>query len=99
MKHYPVDFDNIKILFKYRIIKIESDINQKEIIKNLSESTFENSEKSEKSEKSSLHSLDFHKKNSILLKGEILPFNMINYGYKIKPNSHIFDPFFKQKII
>jgi hypothetical protein len=46
MKHYPIDFNNSKILFKYRNIKIESDISQKEIIRKLSESTFEKPEKS-----------------------------------------------------
>nr|YP_010130177.1 hypothetical protein KQ422_mgp121 [Clavaria fumosa]QPZ51079.1 hypothetical protein [Clavaria fumosa] len=91
MKHYPVDFDKSKILFKYRIIKIESDISQKEIIRRLSELTFE------KSAKSLLHSMEFHTKNNILLKGEILPFNMTNYGYKIKPDSHIFDVFMLEK--
>jgi nitrate reductase NapAB chaperone NapD len=82
-KHYPVDFNNSNILFKYRIIKIESHMKEEEIIKNLSESTFE---------KSPLDSVKFHQinTNSLLLKGEIIPYNMKQYGYKIDLKSYFF---------
>ena len=88
LKHYPIDYLGSSIIFKYREITINTEMDLEEVIFNLSKSDFEKSPK----DSVNLHNINT---NSFIFKDVFLPFSMLSYGTRIDSD----DIQFKQLVL